>query len=119
MTTNTLTGKDNTMTKQEIASEALSRATQGQSIANYATIFEGFQAKGIAENDIIPRVNVLTYHAWKAVNRQVKKGEHGVKVFTFIVMTKTVKDGDTDKTETFKRPKSTTVFHISQTDEIV
>jgi hypothetical protein len=101
------------MTKQELATEAFSRATQGQSVVNYASIYEGFAEKGIAEAEIVPRVNVLTYHAWRAVGRQVRKGEHGVKVFTFITMSKEV-DGEV---ETFKRPKSTTVFHITQTDE--
>jgi len=102
------------MTKQEIANEALARATQGQSVANYASIYEGFAAKGIAEDDIIPRFNVLTYHAWRATGRQVRKGEHGVKVFTFVTMSKEVNG----EVETFKRPKSTTVFHVSQTDEV-
>jgi hypothetical protein len=72
------------MTKSEMQAEALANARAGQSAMNYAAIFEGFIAKGIAEADIKPRENVFTYHAWKALGRSVKRGEHGIKVVTFI-----------------------------------
>ena len=97
------------MTAQQ-QSEALSRAVNNLSMLNYPAIYEGFEAKGIS--DIQPRVNVFTYHAWRAKGRQVRKGEHGVKVVTWITST----DKDTGKEK--KYPKGTTVFHISQTDPI-
>jgi antirestriction protein ArdC len=98
-------------------SEALSRATTGQSVTNYPTIYSGFIAKGIPESEIKPRENVLTYNAWRALGRQVRRGEHGVKVLTFIDCRRT--DEQTGELrERFRRPSSTTVFHISQTDEI-
>ena len=90
--------------------EALFRAENSNSVSNYPAIFEGFEEKGIA--DIQPRVNIFTYHAWRAKGRQVRKGEHGVKVVTWITST----DKDTGKEK--KYPKKTTVFHISQTDPI-
>jgi hypothetical protein len=99
--------------REEIGIEALSRAKQGQSVANYAAIFEGFAAKGLSASSIEPRVNVFTYNAWRALGRQVRKGEKGVKVFTFAPVT------DKDSGEVVgKRAVSTTVFHISQTDQI-
>jgi hypothetical protein len=55
--------------------EALEPATQGLALA---------MAKGIPESEIKPRENVFTFHAWKALDRSVKRGEHGVKVVTFI-----------------------------------
>ena len=100
-------------TKEEIGLEALSRARQGNSVANYAAIYEGFAAKGIPASDIEPRVNVFTYNAWRALGRQVRKGEKGVKVFTFAPVT----DKDTGDV-VGKRPWTSTVFHISQTDLI-
>src|SRR4051812_43121020 len=72
------------VSKDELEAEALSRATSGQSLTNWPAIFSGFTAKGIPENDILPRVNVLTYHAWRAKGRQVRRGEHGVKVTTWV-----------------------------------
>ena len=106
------------MTNAQIQQEALSRARSGQALTNLPAVFQGFMAKGIPEDDILPRDNVLTYHAWRALGRQVKKGEHGVRICTWIDCTKDVeKDGET-KTERFKRPKSATVFHVSQTDTI-
>ena len=95
--------------------EALDRATQNQSFANYPAIIDGFLEKGISEADIQPRVNVFTFNAWKALGRSVKKGEHGVKVHTWIVLT----DEDDDGKETTRRiPRTTTVFHVTQTKEL-
>jgi hypothetical protein len=48
-------------------SEALSRATTGQSLSNYPTIYGGFMEKGIPESEIKPRENVFTYNAWRAL----------------------------------------------------
>ncbi len=94
--------------------EALDRARNNISTANYAAIFSGFAAKGIV--DIQPRVNVFTFNAWKALGRQVRKGEHGVKVCTWVSMSKKNEAGDTEAP--FRRPKTTTVFHISQCDVV-
>src|SRR3990167_1111673 len=103
------------MSTHEIQQQALSNARNGQSFANYAAIYSGFQAKGIAESDIDPRVNVFTFHAWKALGRQVRKGEHGVKICTYVPMDKVVKDAATGerKINTWRAPRMTTVFHIS------
>jgi len=105
------------MNRHELASEALTRATTSQSFTNYGTIYEGFTLMGIDPDDIRPRENVFTYHAWRALGRQVRKGEHGVHVCTFVPMSR--KNPDTGELETIgRRPKGTTVFHVSQTDPI-
>ena len=104
-------------TKQEMAAEALARATQSPSVTNYPAIFEGFAQKGIPAEQINPRENVFTYHAWRALGRTVRRGEHGVHVTTWVPMTK--KDPATgEPTPIGKRPKSTVVFHVSQTEEL-
>ncbi len=105
------------MTKTEIRIEALARATNGQSVANYAAIFDGFEAKGIAPDQILPRENVLTFEAWRAVGRHVRKGEHGVKVVTWVERKRNERkaDGSTEE-RTSRFCKSTTVFHVTQTD---
>jgi hypothetical protein len=106
----------------EIQQEALSRAYAGQSFTNWPAIFAGFTAKGIPESEIKPRENVLTYHAWRALGRQVRRGEHGVKVTTYVKAEK--KTGETDpatgeeKRVGIRRPWLATVFHVSQTDPI-
>jgi hypothetical protein len=97
--------------------EALSRAVNGLRLGNYPAIFTGFMAKGISETAIRPRENVFTYQAWRALGRQVRRGEHGVKVVTFVEMAKENKE--TGEKQSFRRPWTTTVFHISQTDTIV
>ena len=116
--------------REQIQHEALSRAASGQSLANWPAILAGFTAKGIPESDVRPRENVFTYHAWRALGRQVRRGEHGVKVVTFVSTDRGAAetadagaaDGDADKSEARKRggrrPWTATVFHVSQTDPI-
>mgnify|MGYP001560192874 CR=1 FL=1 len=108
------------MQAAELQQEALTRAVGGMSGANYSAIFAGFAAKGILEVDIRPRENVFTYHAWRALERQVRKGEHGVQILTWVPMrsAQAVTDDNPDGT-IGRRPKSSTVFHVSQTDQIV
>jgi antirestriction protein ArdC len=104
------------MNKQEIQQQALTNAVAGTSTANYDSIFAGFLDKGISEEDILPRENVFTFNAWKALGRVVKKGEKGVRVITWIPVEKV--DKETGEKEVFSKKKTTTVFHVSQTTEI-
>ena len=90
------------------AAEALHRARIGHAMTNYPAIFDGFLAKGLRIDDIRPRENIFTFNAWRALGRTVRRGETGVKILTWI---ETEKDGHTTR-----RPKSTTVFHVSQTE---
>ena len=73
---------------------------------------------GLSSDDIIPRVNVFTYAAWQSQGRQVRKGSHGVKITTWIPIKDRKTRTDDDKRVTRVRPKTATVFHISQTDAI-
>ena len=107
--------------REEIQQEALTRAVSGQALTNWPAIFAGFAAKGIPESDILPRENVFTYHAWRALGRQVRRGEHGVKVTTRVPMTKKLENADTGEKEVLSlgtRAWTATVFHVSQTDPI-
>jgi hypothetical protein len=125
MTTATLSNR-----REQMQQEALSRAVGGQSFANWPAIVAGFTAKGIPEDDIRPRENVFTYHAWRALGRQVRRGEHGVKVTTFLAVSgpdskediNGTTDNDVDGTNRrkggYRRPWTATVFHVSQTDPI-
>jgi antirestriction protein ArdC len=112
--------------REEMQQRALDRATNGQTLSNFPAIFLGFMAKGIPECEIQPRENVLTYHAWRALGRQVRRGEHGVKVCTYVTC-----EGKRDESEPagdeaepnqakrgYRRPWTATVFHISQTDPV-
>lgn len=105
------------MEREQVEAEAIQNALRSQSVMNYNAIFQGFMEKGIAEEDIKPRENVFTYHAWRALDRQVKRGEHGVKVVTWVPMTKKDKESG-EVAKLGRRPKSATVFHVSQTEPI-
>ena len=106
------------MKKREIQEEALSRAVNGLTGSNYPAIYHGLMEKGIPQHEIQPRENVFTYNAWRALGRHVRKGEHGVRVVTFIRTSKTETDPENgeEKIRSGSFPSSTTVFHISQTD---
>jgi hypothetical protein len=116
--------------REEVQQEALTRAASGQSLTNWPAILAGFTAKGIPESDVRPRENVFTYHAWRALGRQVRRGEHGVRVITFVSVAEKDSKEDVDGVATndvddtnkrkggYRRPWSATVFHISQTDPI-
>lgn len=105
-------------TQAELQQESLSRAVSGQSWSNYDAIINGFAERGIPINEILPRENVFTFNAWKALGRQVRRGEHGIKIVTWVPMTKKKTPDDTDPEQIGRRPKTTTVFHVSQTDPI-
>jgi len=98
--------------KAEQQAEALDRAQGGLSTANYAAILEGFADRGIYDAE--PRVNVFTYNAWQELGRQVSKGQHGIKIHTFIAC-KSKPDADGER-ESYKRRRTVAVFHISQTE---
>lgn len=102
--------------KADVRREALMRAVSGQTMSNYPTIFQGFMARGIPESEIHPRETVFTFEAWKALGRYVRKGEHGVKVVTFIETKSKEVDRDTGEPKTIRRPWTTTVFRVSQTE---
>jgi len=111
--------KRNGEARQEREREALANAVNGLSGSNYPAIVRGFLDKGIPETEIKPRENIFTYAAWRALKRQVRRGEHGVKVVTFVPMeAKELQDDGTEKKVTSRRPWHTTVFHLSQTDTI-
>lgn len=108
--------KYTTEQRKQFQQQALSRAQSNLSFANYPAIIEGFLAMGIPLEEIKPRENVLSYAAWRALNRTVKKGEHGVKVTTWIDCERKEKQPDgSDKKVPAKRCTSATVFHVSQT----
>jgi antirestriction protein ArdC len=114
------------MKNQEMQIHALTNAVQGQSLMNYQTIIESFVERGIPLDEIVPRENVFTFNAWKALGRVVRKAEKGVPVVTFVKCKSKTKKGDgesaaqegTGDAKGYSRPHTTYVFHISQTDSL-
>ncbi len=117
------------ITREQLQAEALNRAMRGRSTSNLGEIIKGFKALGIAEPDIRPRENVFTFLAWRALGRQVRKGQHGVRVTTWVESRKQLQSNhrnqrsdeadvaaDANTRARFSRP--VTVFHISQTEPV-
>jgi hypothetical protein len=99
------------------AQEALDRIQQNPSESNYAAVIAGFAERGIPDEDIHPKENVFTFNAWKAKGRRVKKGEHAIKILTWVPVNSKKSDGDEVKI-TKLRPSRCALFHISQTQAI-
>jgi len=108
--------------RRAVGLESLRNAVTRESTMNYEAIFDGFAEMGIPMEDVKPRENVFTYNAFLALGRQVRKGEHGVKVVTYVEAKGRRKEGvEPDaggEAEGYRFPRTTTVFHISQTDPI-
>ena len=103
-----------TEAQEQRQTEALNRALNNSSPTNEATVIDEFARRGIY--DALPRVNVFTYQAWQKLGRQVRRGQHGVRIVTYIPCKS--KPDDNGERQSFRRPKKVTVFHVSQTDPI-
>lgn len=96
------------------AADALARIQAGESNNDVLVKTLG-AARGWT--DIRPRENVLTYLAWRALGRHVRKGEHGLTLTVWIERPEerdSLTGAVTRKASRF--PKRSTVFHESQTD---
>ena len=92
---------------KETPAEALARIQSRFSKNDFAAIHQ-FYACGIHPDGITPRVNVLTFKAWKALGRRVAKGATGQKVCVWVPVEKNGKpDG--------VRPINAVLFHKCQT----
>lgn len=101
--------------RSAIEREALQRAEQGSSSKNDAIVVEAFRKRGF--HGVVPRRDALTYHAWRAKDRQVRRGEKGVRIVTWVPIGKAELDPVTGEEKARKkRPKYASVFHVSQTD---
>lgn len=104
----------------ETPQEALSRIQSRGFGKNDALVIMAFSDAGVPPEQIDPRHNVLTFHAWKALGRRVAKGATSVRVTTWIAV-KGKRDESSDESDGEKkggggmRPKTAFLFHESQT----
>ena len=109
-------------TVTETPEEALARIQSMGFCNNDALAIMAFSDAGIPPDDIDPRNNVLTFRAWKAKGRQVAKGATSVRVTVWIPKKgkqdeEAPKDGE-KKASGGMYPKTTSLFHVSQTIEL-
>jgi hypothetical protein len=109
-------GHSDSTQREDIQREALTHALEGQSTLNYQAIIDGLMAKGIDRADIKPRENVFTRSAWGWLGRRVKLTEQGIKVVTYVPWM--IRDRNTGQRKTALMPRTTQVFHISQTERV-
>jgi len=105
MNFSSLFGKRSKAAAQVAVAEAEVRDTE--ETKGEARVRAYFEALGIKQSEIIPRVNVLTFDGWLTLGRIVKKGQHGCKLVTF-------KDHGNGK----KKMLCYFVFHVTQTSPI-
>lgn len=106
--------------RAELERESLQRATSNPSWRNFGQVIEEFTARGIPASEINPKENVFTYNAWRALGRQVRKGEKSVKITTWHPIEEKERgaSGGAEKATARLRAVTACVFHISQTDPI-
>jgi len=91
--------------------DALRRALNQKPGANDVAAIIAFEAEGL--KNVQPRVNVLTFNAWKACGRSVVAGQKSVRVG--VITSKPYVDKDTGET-LFRRVTGTAyLFHLTQT----
>lgn len=106
--------------RAQMEREALERARSNPSWANFGEVISQFAARGIPADQISPKDNVFTYPAWRALGRNVRRGEKSVKITTYIPIEDKEQpiDPQTGKPRSRMRPVTSCVFHISQTEPI-
>jgi len=92
--------------KTETLPQTLARIESGFSKNDFAAI-KAFAHAGIDPESLQPRINILTYKAWRAKGRQVSKGAISVRVTVWIPTTENGKKK--------MIPKNASLFHESQT----
>ena len=96
--------------------EALTRARNGTPCANDVQVIMEFAARGVPVDDIKPRLNVYTYNGWKALGKQVRRGEKSVRIVTWIPIAEKRDGAGKIIRKAGRRPKTACVFHESQVD---
>ena len=89
---------------QTMTAQDATRFEQGESVASTVVLALAAQANGCTCQAY---VDWFTYRRWKAQGFQVQKGQHGIKLTTYIPVYK-AEDGE--KVKSGVRPKATTVF---------
>ena len=79
--------------------------TQGMSEYNYETILTYYFRQGFTEEEVLPRVTVLTENAWKHLGRIVEKDAEPCII---TLWPKNRKTGE-------RYPRACSVYHLSQT----
>ena len=107
------------MTTTETNEQKLERIKNSGFGQNDALAIMHFDACGIPASDIDPKHNVLTFNAWKGAGRVVAKGANGCPLTIWIPKRgkQAVSDDSSDKEKAAggMYPKTSRVFHISQT----
>ena len=96
--------------------DALRRALNQKPGANDLAAIIAFEGAGL--KNVQPRVNVLTFNAWKACGRSVLAGQHSVRVGVVLNKVYPMKDdlGEETGETMFRRvPGTAYLFHIIQT----
>ena len=89
----------------------------GTPMVNIATVLQEFASRGIFQSDTTPATILLPYHAWAALNRHVRKGQHGLRVTTITPTKLSTRDPISGHiiTRHSWRFAAGAAFHLSQT----
>ena len=94
------------------AQDALRRAENSRSLGNIGTVYAALAAAGLTGTH---GIDVLTFAAWRAKGRCVRKGEKALCFLATIIPTSKQTD---DGVQAGKLMRRVAVFHFSQTDAL-
>ncbi len=120
MTTTNVSKRRSTRKTYEDPATALQRIQSMQMGENDVLVIHAFADAGVPPEDIDPRRNVLTFNAWKALDRRVAKGATSIRVCVWIPATGKAKaeppaKSSSEKPKAKMRPVTARLFHVSQT----
>ncbi len=112
--------------KKQMYKHAYDSIVQNPAWSNFLPVIAEFATRGIPQDQIIPKENVFTFTAWKALGRYVRKGEKGVKIAIWKEVPGKKSEPQFDENEKLIPSNEkdihslycvgATVFHISQTE---
>lgn len=92
------------------------RHFDGYSVANAALVLGALTERGCSCE---PYQDVYTFARWRAQNRTVRRGEHGIRLPVIVTGSREVRDDDgTAQVRAYKLLRTSCVFCRCQTDEI-
>lgn len=101
--------------------DAMARGSRPLPNGNDGPCVMAFAGRGIPPDQIDtfgPNQNVRTYRAWRALGRQVRKGEKSVRLTVWRPVDDGERDGQGNPKPARTVPVTACVFHISQTDPV-
>lgn len=100
--------------REQMQRAALERARAPRFGPNLGIVLAECARRGFLDPPPVPGRTVLTFNAWRALGRTVRRGEHGIRIPVVIPTAHDPETGEPGR----RIIKTAAVFHVSQTDPL-